>query len=156
LPLNRARRISKGRSTAKAKREADKCSKHFSYSLKGIMGTEGPGLMTRVKALATRFYRLMSGHAPTTVYRKWFGHREDDKCWWFAGTAAQTQERLFHHCCRWKDQQKAHWKAVGKATGRKVGRCRHVQVSELFAMEECDQAVMDFLAATEVRKFPPK
>jgi hypothetical protein len=48
------------------------------------------------------------------------------------------------------------WKAVGKATGWKVGRCRHVQISELFSMDECDQAVMDFLAATEVGKFPPK
>jgi len=47
-------------------------------------------------------------------------------------------------------------KAVGKATGWKAGRCRHVQISELFSIEECDQAVMDFLAATEVGKFPPK
>jgi hypothetical protein len=38
---------------------------------------------------------------------------------------------------------------VGKATGWKAGRCRHVQISELFSIEECDQAVMDFLAATE-------
>jgi hypothetical protein len=30
-----------------------------------------------------------------------------------------------------------------------------VQVSELFSMEKCDQAVMDFLAATDVGKFPP-
>jgi hypothetical protein len=29
-------------------------------------------------------------------------------------------------------------------------------MSELFTIEECDQAVMDFLAATEVAKFPPK
>jgi len=48
------------------------------------------------------------------------------------------------------------WKAAGKVKGWKAGRCRHVQVSELFSMEECDQAVVDFLAATEVRKFPPK
>ena len=48
------------------------------------------------------------------------------------------------------------WKAVGKVTGWKAGRCRHVQISELFSMEECDQAVVDFLAATEVGKFPPK
>jgi hypothetical protein len=31
-----------------------------------------------------------------------------------------------------------------------------MQVSELFSTEECDQAVVDFLAATEVGKFPPK
>ena len=32
---NRARRISEGRSAAKAQWEADKCSKHFGYRLKG-------------------------------------------------------------------------------------------------------------------------
>jgi len=32
----------------------------------------------------------------------------------------------------------------------------HAQVSELFSMEQCDQAVMDFLATTEVGNFPPK
>jgi hypothetical protein len=31
-----------------------------------------------------------------------------------------------------------------------------VQISELFSMEICDQAVMDFLAATDVGKFPPR
>ena len=48
------------------------------------------------------------------------------------------------------------WKAVGKVKGWKAGRCRHVQVSELFFMEQCDQAVVDFLAATQVVKFPHK
>jgi hypothetical protein len=31
-----------------------------------------------------------------------------------------------------------------------------MQISELFARDECDQAVVDFLAATEVGKFLPK
>jgi len=44
-----------------------------------------------------------------------------------------------------------HW-----ATRWKAGRCRQVQISQLFSMEERDQAVMDFLAATAVGKFPPK
>jgi hypothetical protein len=48
------------------------------------------------------------------------------------------------------------WRAVGKVMGWKAGRCRHVQVSELFCMQKCDQAVMDFLAATDVGKFPLK
>jgi hypothetical protein len=154
--LNRARRISEGRAAAKAKWEADKCCKHFSYRLKGKTGTKRPVPMTSVKSLATRFYRLMCGHAPTGVYLKRFGHREDDKCWWCGGTATQTREHLFRHRSRWRDQEKAPWQAVGKATGWKAGRCRHVLVSELFSIGECDQAVMDFLAATEVGKFPPK
>jgi len=37
---NRARRISEGRSAAKAKWEADRCTKHFSYRLKGKAGTK--------------------------------------------------------------------------------------------------------------------
>jgi hypothetical protein len=31
-----------------------------------------------------------------------------------------------------------------------------VQISEHFSVEKCDQAVMDFLAATDFWKFPPK
>jgi hypothetical protein len=64
-----------------ANREADKCSKHFGYRLKGKAGSKRPVPMTSVKSLATRFYRLKCGHAPTETYLKRFGHREDDKCW---------------------------------------------------------------------------
>jgi len=71
---NRARRISNGRSAAKEKWEADKCSKHVSYQLKGKTVTKRPVLMTSMKSLATRFYQLQCGHAPTGVYLKWFGH----------------------------------------------------------------------------------
>jgi len=156
---NMARRISEGRSAANAEWEADECGQHFGYRLKGKARAKRPIPMTSVKSLGTRFYRLMSGHAPTGVNLKQFGHREDDKCWWCGGggrTAAQTWEHLFRHCSRWRDQQKALWKAAGKATGWKAGRCRHVQVSDLFSRDECVQAVVDFLAATEVGKFPPK
>jgi len=156
LASNRARRISEGRSAAKAEWEADKRSKYFSYRITGKAGTKRPIPMTSVKLLAARFYRLKSGHAATGVYLKRFGHRDNDKCWWCGGTVAQTREHLFRHCSRWKDQQKTLWKTVGQTTGWKAGRCRHVQISELFTIEECDQAVMDFLAATEVGKFPPK
>jgi hypothetical protein len=38
--------------------------------------------------------------------------------------------------------------------GWKVGWCQRAQVLELFSMEICDKAVMDFLAAMDVRKFP--
>jgi len=48
------------------------------------------------------------------------------------------------------------WKGVVKATGWRAGRCQHVQVSELLAMEMCDKVLMDFLVATDVGKFPPK
>ena len=69
--------------------------------------------------------------------------------------AAHAREHRFRHSSQWRDLQKAPWKAVGKATGWKAGRCRHVRISEQFSVEEFDQAVMDFLATTEVGKFPP-
>jgi hypothetical protein len=70
--------------------------------------------------------------------------------------AAQMQEHLVRRCIWWRDQESTQWNAVGQGTDWKAGRCRQVQSSELFSMEECNQAVMDFLAATEFRKFPPK
>jgi len=42
--------------------------------------------MRTVKSLAARFYRLKSGHAPTGVYLKRFGHRDDNDCWWCGRT----------------------------------------------------------------------
>ena len=59
---------------ANAKCEADKCSKHFRYRLKGKTGTTRPIPMTSVKSLATRFFRLKCGHAGTGVYLKRFAH----------------------------------------------------------------------------------
>jgi len=141
---------------AKAQWEADKCSKHYGYRLKGKARCKRPIPMTSVKSLAARFYRLKSGHAPVGTYLKRFGHRDDDKCWWCGGKTVQTREHLFRHCNRWKDQQRTLWKAVGKATGWRAGRCRHVQISEMFSMKKCDKAVLDFLATTEVGKFPPR
>jgi len=84
---NTARRIPERRSAAKAKWEADKYSRHFSYTLKGRTGTKRPVPMTSVKLPATRFYRLKWGHAPNGVYLKRFGHREDDKS---GGAAAEA------------------------------------------------------------------
>jgi len=156
---NRTRRISEAKTAAKAEWEADKCSKHYGYRLKGNAGSNRPIPMNSVKPLAARFYRVKSGHAPARTYLKRFGHRDDDKCCWSFGggrTVAQTRENLFRHCSRWKDQQKTLCKEEGKATGWSAGRCRHMKVSELLSIEQCNQAVMDFLAATHIGKVPPK
>jgi hypothetical protein len=45
------------------------------------------------------------------------------------------------------------WKELGKATGWRGGRCRHIQVTELLSMEKCDEAVMGFLIPTDTGKF---
>jgi hypothetical protein len=68
---------------------------------------------------------------------------------------AQTREHLLPHCSRWKYQHRELWKKVRKVMGWTVGQCWQAQVSELFSMEICDKAVMDFLAATDVGNFPP-
>ena len=67
-----------------------------------------------------------------------------------------TPEYIFRYFRRWRVYQKALWMAVGKAMGSNAGRCRHVQISELFSIAGCDQVVMNFLTDTEVGKFPPK
>jgi len=103
---NRAQRISEGRSAAKAEWEADKCSKHFSCRLTGKAGTKRPIPMTRVKPLAARFHLVKSGHAPTGVYLKRFGHRDDGKCWWCGGTVSQMREHPFRHCSRLRVHQR--------------------------------------------------
>jgi len=88
-------------------------------------------------------------HAPTVACLKRF----DDQCWW-CGKAAQTREHLLHHYKKWRNELRELWKTVLRETCWKAGRRRHVQVSELFSMEDRDQAVMDFLPATKVGKFP--
>jgi len=98
---NGARRISEGRTAAKAKWEADKCSKHYGYRLKGKAGSKRSVPMTSVKSLAMRFYRLKGGHAPIVTYLKRFGHQQDEKCWWSGSRPLQTREHLFRHCSRW-------------------------------------------------------
>jgi len=135
--------------------EAGKFSKHFSYRLNGKTGTNSAVAMTSVRSRATRFYRLRCVHALTGVYLKWFGHREDNESWWCVGTTAEMWEHPFCHWGQWSKSQKALWKAEGKETGWKAGRCGYVLVSELFSMEEWDLAVVDFLVATDVGMFPP-
>ena len=68
---------------------------------------------------------------------------------------SQTWEHLVRNCCRLRDHQMEQLKSVGNVTGGRAGSCPNVQISDLFCIEDCDQAVMDIQPATEVRKFPP-
>jgi hypothetical protein len=151
--------IPKGWSTARAEWEANKCSKHCGYRLKGKAGAKRSIPVTSAKSQAARLNRLKSGHVPTGVDLKLFGHREDHKCWWCGGggrTAAQTRKHIFHYCSHLRDKQNMLWKEVGNATGLKAVRCQHLQITELFSSDKWDQAVMDFLPDTEVGMFTPK
>jgi len=71
---NRTRQISEAKMAAKAQWEADRCSKHYGYRLKGKAGSKRPIPMNSGKSLAARFYQLKSGHAPVGTYLKRFGH----------------------------------------------------------------------------------
>ena len=156
---NRTRPSTKAKTAAKPEWEANKCSKHHGYRLKGKAGSKRPIPMKSVKPLAARFYRLRSRNAPVGTYLKRFRHQDNEKCWWWGGerrTVAQTREHLFCHCSQWRDQLKMRWKEMGRATGWRAGRCRHVQVSQLLSVQKCDKAVMDFLAATDIGRFPLK
>jgi hypothetical protein len=106
---NRIGQITQAKTAAKAQLEANRCSQHYGYRLKGKAGSKRPIPMNSAKSLAARFYRLKSGHAPVGTYLKRFRHQDDNKCWWCGGggrTVAQTWGHLFRHCSRWRDQQK--------------------------------------------------
>jgi hypothetical protein len=60
--------------TAKAEWEADKCSKHHRYRLKGEAGGKRSIPMNSAKPLIARFYRLKSRHGPVGKYLKRFGY----------------------------------------------------------------------------------
>ena len=159
MAANRTRPISEVNMAANAQWEANRCGKHYGYRLKGNAGSKRPIPTNSAKSPAARFYQMESGHAPVGMYLNQFGHRDDDKFWWCGSggrMVAQTWGHLFLHRSRWKDQQETLWKEVGEAMGWRVVRCRHVQISELLSMEKCHRAVMDFLIATDIGKFPPK
>jgi len=65
----------------------------------------------------------------------------------------QTREHLFMNCLQWRCQQKTLW-AVGLEETRKLlGPTRgwgRTKIAELLADERCSQAVLVFLATTDV------
>jgi len=65
----------------------------------------------------------------------------------------QTREHLFKNCPKWKSHQKTPWATVlgeiSKLVGPTRGRDR-TNIAELLADERCSQAVLDFLATTDV------
>jgi hypothetical protein len=76
---NRARRITEQRAAAKAEWEERRLSKHYGYR-DGKAGSRRPVPMKSRKSLASRYYQLKCGHAPTATYLKRFGQRDDDQC----------------------------------------------------------------------------
>jgi hypothetical protein len=74
---NRVRRITEQRAAAKTEWEEKRMSRHCGYR-NGKAGSRRPIPMKSKKSLASRYYQLKCGHAPTATYFKRFGQRDDD------------------------------------------------------------------------------
>jgi len=104
------------------------------------------------KRLASRFYQLKTGHCLTGQYLSWTTRRPDATCWW-CQYSIQTREHLLKNCPQWRSQQKTLWTTVLKETRKLPGPTRSkdcTSVAELLADERCSQAVLSFLATTDV------
>jgi len=104
--------------------------------------------MKSSKSLVSRYYELKCGYAPTVMYLKRSGQRDNDQCGWCGRVTHGSISSVIARSGRTSSEN------CGNQSGGKAGRCKHLQISELFSLEMCDQVVMEFLAATEVGKFP--
>ena len=110
------------------------------------------------KALAGRYYQLLSGHAATGDYLCNKVHKlPSDKCWWCGQDVRQTRHHLFVNCAAWKPQIKELWKDVGYLCGWK--HLRAPRMALLFGDERATKAVRPFLRKTKVGQMvtiPPR
>jgi hypothetical protein len=66
------------------------------------------------KALAGRYYQLLSGHVATGDYLCHKVHKlPSDRCWWCGRDERQTRHHLFVNCEAWGPQIRELWKEVG-------------------------------------------
>jgi len=103
------------------------------------------------KRLASRCYQLKTGHARTGQYLHWAKVRPTAECWW-CQSPTQTRDHLFKVCPKWKRPQKTLWAEVRKETGRERSRWN---IRDLLVDGRCSQAVLDFLASTDVGRLAP-
>jgi hypothetical protein len=108
------------------------------------------------KGIAQRYYQLKTGHALIGTYLHWRTLRNDNLCWWCSAHTPQNLHHLFKRCDRWKEQQRTLWRDVLEATkeGRKI--TERTPMPRVFADWRCSQAIIDFLAHTEVGRSYPK
>ena len=108
------------------------------------------------KGIAQRYYQLKTGHALIGTYLHWRTLRNDNGCWWCSANTPQNLHHLFKRCGRWKEQQRTLWRDVLEATkeGRKI--TERTPMPRVFADWRCSQAILDFLAHTEVGRSYPK
>jgi len=98
------------------------------------------------KRLASRFYQIKTGQCLTGQYLNLTTSQPTPRCWW-CRYAVQTREHLFRECPEWKRQQKGLWAELKRETGKRKDRWK---VRDILADKRCVQAVLDFLATTDV------
>ena len=95
---------------------------------------------------------MNSGHCLTGQHLVWTTRRPDATCWW-CQYKIQTREHLFKNFPQWKSQQKTLWATVLETTRKLPGPTRsrdRTNIAELLADQRCSQAVLSFLATTDV------
>jgi len=99
---------------------------------------------------------MKTGHCLTGQYLAWTTRRPDATCWW-CQYKSQTRQHLFKNCPQWKSQQKTLWATVLEETRKLPGPTRSRDrtnvaelLAELLADQRCSQAVLTFLATTDV------
>jgi len=107
---------------------------------------------TMARANKRLFYQLKTGNCLTGQYLAWTARRPDASYWW-CQYKIQTREHLFKNYPQWKSQQKTLWTTVLEEARMLPGPTRgrdRTKIAELFAGERCSQALLDFLATTDV------
>ena len=113
------RRTTEARSAGVAKWIGDHVKSKHHYT-----PPKGPKLRKELrherKALAGRYFQLLSGHAATGDYLCSKVHKlPSEKFWWCGQDVRQTRHHLFVSCAAWKPQIKGLWKGVDYLCGSK-------------------------------------
>ena len=110
------------------------------------------------KALAGRYYQLLSGHAATGDYLCNRVHKlPSDRCWWCGRDERQSRHHLFVNCAAWGPQIQELWKDVGKRCGWRHPKAPRMAL--LFDDDRATKAVLSFLRVTKVGQMvtiPPR
>jgi len=98
-----------------------------------------------------------SGGPPSSTAGLYFSSTKISDVWtstcWRCQYSIQTREHLFKNYPQWRSQQKTLWTTVLKETRKLPGPTRgryRTSIAELLADERCSQAVLKFLATTDV------
>jgi len=83
------------------------------------------------KAIASRYYQLLTGHALIAPFlNEKLKKTDSDQCWWREAGKRQTRDHLFKEYGRWKTEINVLWTSIGKKLGWKHRRVRVVQGGE--------------------------